>query len=234
MKSIIKKCIFSLIFILQFVCLVSCGEDEIYYNISASDNLYTYGSQEILIENNTYSDEPVKFKNSISKEDIVLEGVIDSKTVTNVKYISQTSISVTISGKARTFEGNESHVYITVKHNGLESKGSSKCLLKVQKVELYTGSYMSSHSIKDGVDKYTIYCTLAFSVGTFNEDAVKYVKLDESVEGDFTATYRDGMIDVTIENCKVNNPKVKIDAKASEYNKNLEIVIGKYSSCYVD
>ena len=116
----------------------ACGSSVEYYNIATQNNVYSMGTQSVVIKSSSpNSDEPTaRFKESISSSDIELGKTLEGKTVTKVTYNSATSITVELSGNTKMSGGDGVLGSITVKHSGLESEGDSSCVVEILAPEL--------------------------------------------------------------------------------------------------
>lgn len=213
---------------LALTLLTACGGsgESTYQNIAAQGNPYSMGTQSILIEASSgNADAPgVKFRQSISPADIVLGQALEGKTVTAVTYHSETSITVVLAGNTKTAGGDGVYGTITVKHSGLESKGSSACTVNVRLPEIQVVSLASSQKTVAGVKTYSLTAKLGLPVGTFTDQAAEHITLADGVTGDLTVTRSDdGILSLTIQNCNMANPSIRLEADATSLGKGVSL-----------
>lgn len=227
-----KRSIVLLLISLLILSFTACGgkTNEEYHNVTAQNNVYSMGTQSVTIEGNSLNDAPaVVFKKSISPADIVLGGALVGKTVTKVTYNEKSSITVELSGNAKVKGGIDVYGSIKIKHTGLESKGSSVCLITVLAPEISVASSMTGKSQKDGKTVYNVTTMFYLPVGEFTDKAnAENVTLAEGVEGNLTVELSDGKLTVTVKNCNVENPTVKIGACVTTIGKEVVVELGRY------
>ena len=151
------------------------------------------------------------------------------KTVTKVTYNSETSITIVLSGTTKAAGGENALGCITVKHSGLESSGSSSCLVKVLAPEVRVTSMSSSQSTKEGSTVYRITASLSLPGGEFTERAVNGgITLADGVTGELSVTLSEGHLSVTVAHCSVSAPSLVIDAGATTVGKGttLRLTVG--------
>lgn len=206
--------------------LASCESNEEYHNIAAKNNVYSMGTQSVLIEASSLgTDQPtVSFKPGISTSDIVLGKALEGKSVSKVTYKSETSITLELSGDTKVAGGADVLGTITIKHSGLNSKGSSTCLVNVLAPKLQFTAMVSNKSVKDGVSAYKIVATLGLTLGEFTDRATaENIKLADGAEGKLSVALSDGNLTLTVEDCNVANPHVTFGAEVT--------TIGKQVTC---
>lgn len=205
---------------------VSCGSNTEYYNIAAENNVYSIGTQSILINSSSLNDDaPVAvFKSSISISDIELKEGLEGKKVTKVTYNSETSITIEVSGNTKVEVKEEQEGKITIKQSGLESKGNSSCYILVIAPELYVSSFRQSAIKKDGVVVYNIIATITLPVGEFIESSdTEGITLALEATGKLTTEFSKSSVTITIENCNIEKPTIKIAANTTTFGKEITI-----------
>ena len=91
----------------------ACGSRVEYHNIAAQNNVYSMGTQSVVIKSSSLnSDEPTaRFRQSISPSDIELGEALEGKTVT-VENCNMANLSICIGADVTTF-GKEITVKLT-------------------------------------------------------------------------------------------------------------------------
>lgn len=204
----------------------ACGSSVEYHNVSAQNNVYSMGTQSVLIEGNSLdSDQPtVKFKQSISPSDIELGEALEGKTVTKVTYNSATSITVELSGNTKVSGGGGVLGSITVRHSGLESEGDSSCIVEILAPELCVTSYTSNVRKKGEETVYKVVATLRLPVGEFSGGATAgNITLTNGATGELSVKLSDGALTVTVESCNMANPSICIGADVTTFGKEITV-----------
>lgn len=204
-----------------------CGGTETYNNIAADNNVYSMGTQSVLIEARSLNaDEPVaKFKKSISASDIELGQALEGKRVTKVVYNDESSITITLDGNTKVAGGKNVYGTISVKQSGLESKGNSSCTVTVLAPELKVTSYSVSKKTKDGVTVYKITAKLGLPAGAFTDKATAAnITLAGGAAGELLVeTAENGLIKLTVSNCDQENPTVVLKPEATSFGKEISV-----------
>ena len=206
--------------------LTACGGRVEYHNIAAQNNVYSMGTQSVVIKSSSLnSDEPTaRFKQSISPSDIELGEALEGKTVTKVTYNSATSITVELSGNTKMAGGDGVLGSITVKHGGLESEGDSSCFVEILAPELRVSSYMSHVSKKGEETVCKVMATLSLPVGAFSGGATAgSITLTNGATGELSVTLSDGALTVTVENCNMENPYICIGSDVTTFGKEITV-----------
>lgn len=204
----------------------ACGSSVEYYNIATQNNVYSMGTQSVVIKSSSpNSDEPTaRFKESISSSDIELGKTLEGKTVTKVTYNSATSITVELSGNTKMSGGDGVLGSITVKHSGLESEGDSSCVVEILAPELRVSSYMSNVRKKGEETVYKVIATLSLPVGEFSGSATaENITLTNGATGELSVKLSDGALTVTVENCNMANPSICIGSDVTTFGKEITV-----------
>lgn len=219
--------IFIFLIIAMFTALfTACDSCEEYHNIVAQNNVYSMGTQSVVIKSSSPNfDEPTaRFKQSISPSDIEIGEALEGKAVTKATYNSATSITVELSGNTRMSGGDGVFGSITVKHSGLESEGNSSCVVEILAPELYVSSYMSNVWKKGEETVYKVIATISLPVGEFSGCATEAnITLTNGATGELSVKLSDGALTVTIENCNMANPSICIGADVTTFGKEITI-----------
>lgn len=213
--------------------LSACGDNssEIYYNISAQNNVYSMGTQTVRIEKSTSNpDEPeVSFKADISEKDITLGGALVGKSVTKVTYVDKTTIVIELSGNSENVQSTAEGT-ITVNNSGLDGKGESRCTVLVKRPEIVVGAYMKNQKGLGDDAVYNITATIAFAGGSFTSNAADYISLENEQDGTMTVTAEpDGTLTISVENCKIAEPVIVIGNEATVFDKQISMNLSVYS-----
>ena len=204
----------------------ACGSRVEYHNIAAQNNVYSMGTQSVVIKSSSpNSDEPTaRFKQSISPSDIEIGEALEGKAVTKVTYNSATSITVELSGNTKMSGGDGVLGSITVKHSGLESEGDSSCVVEILAPELRVSSYMSNVRKKGEETVYKVIATLSLPVGEFSGGATAgRITLTNRATGKLSVKLSDGALTVTVENCNMENPYICIGSDVTTFGKEITI-----------
>lgn len=225
-----------LILVLPALSMTACANNEVYSNIYAEDNVYSTGTQTVTITaNNMNLDAPtVKFKSTISASDIELGDALVGKKVTKVTYNGETSITVVLDGDTKAITGEKAYGTITVKHSGLESKGSSSCILSVYPPEIVVTGMNRTNSTKGDVTLYGVYSKLSLAVGEFTDNATaENITLVDGSTGDVTVSLENGVLSVTVKNCNVYDPTICLNASTTTFGKEIKIKLTAGNSTYI-
>lgn len=156
MKKYIKF-LCGLILVSVSFLFISCGKKaETIYKLEASDFLFTVGEQKIEL---VITDDSVKFKDSIKKEDIEAEQRLDGKLIKDVEYVTDKKIYVTFSGdcteayERETTTIDESNGLIIVNNTGLNIFCNLACYVPVSKPYILTE--ICSEEIADDIKSYS-------------------------------------------------------------------------------
>lgn len=216
-----------LVVVLTAISLSGClfVSEKFYDNIAAQSNPYSMGTQSILIEASYgNADVPiVKFKRGISTADIVLGGALEGKTVKNVTYNSDTSITVVLEGNTKVAGGDDVYGSITVKHSGLDSEGSSSCVVNVRPPEIKISAFTVSKKTVGDVTTHRITAELSLPVGTFTAKAPECVTLSDGTTGEMSVELSGDFLKVTITDCNTANPSICLRAEATTIEKNVTV-----------
>lgn len=219
------------IFIIMMITMVmalftACSSRVEYHNIAAQNNVYSMGTQSVVIKSSSPNfDEPTaRFKQSISPSDIEIGEALEGKAVTKVTYNSAASITVELSGNTKVSGGDGVFGSITVKHSGLESEGDSSCVVKILAPELRVSSYMSNVRKKGEETIYKVIATISLPVGEFSGGATAgNITLTNGAMGELSVKFSDGALTVTVENCNMANPSICIGADVTTFGKEITI-----------
>lgn len=229
-----KKRLFSVVLTVLSVLSVlafsaACGENgATYNNIVAQSNPYSMGTQSIEITATSEKDgEPsAKFKQSISVNDVEGGGALDGKTVTNVVFNSETSVTVTLDGNTKAEGGDGVYGTITVKQSGMASKGNSTCTVNLQIPEIAVRNYFFG-----GGTKYLVMAELWLEAGGFTENATaENVTLADGETGAISVTLSEGVLKIEVTDCNVKTPSVILNAKVTTFNKEYTVKLAPGSS----
>lgn len=219
------------IFIIMMITMVmalftACSSRVEYHNIAAQNNVYSMGTQSVVIKSSSLNfDEPTaRFKQSISPSDIEIGEALEGKAVTKVTYNSAASITVELSGNTKVSGGDGVFGSITVKHSGLESEGDSSCVVEILAPELRVSSYMSNVRKKGEETIYKVIATISLPVGEFSGGATAgNITLTNGAMGELSVKFSDGALTVTVENCNMANPSICIGADVTTFGKEITI-----------
>lgn len=219
------------IFIIMMITMVmalftACSSRVEYHNIAAQNNVYSMGTQSVVIKSSSPNfDEPTaRFKQSISPSDIEIGEALEGKAVTKVTYNSAASITVELSGNTKVSGGDGVFGSITVKHSGLESEGDSSCVVEILAPELRVSSYMSNVRKKGEETIYKVIATISLPVGEFSGGATAgNITLTNGAMGELSVKFSDGALTVTVENCNMANPSICIGADVTTFGKEITI-----------
>ena len=224
-RNILLASVLSLLVLLTALLTACGGGEQTYHNIAAQDNPYSMGTQSILIKaGSANADEPsARFKQSISPADIELGQALEGKTVTNVVFHDETSVTVTLAGDTKVAGGEGVYGTITVKHSGLDSEGSSSCTVNVRAPELTVTSYSASRKTTGDVTTHTLIAKLSLPAGSFTDRAAECVTLAGDATGELTAEYADGILTLTIRGCNTAHPSVTLSADATSFAREITV-----------
>ena len=219
------------IFIIMMITMVmalftACSSRVEYHNIAAQNNVYSMGTQSVVIKSSSPNfDEPTaRFKQSISPSDIEIGEALEGKAVTKVTYNSAASITVELSGNTKVSGGDGVFGSITVKHSGLESEGDSSCVVEILAPELRVSSYMSNVRKKGEETIYKVIATISLPVGEFSGGATAgNITLTNGAMGELSVKFSDGALTVTVESCNMANPSICIGADVTTFGKEITI-----------
>lgn len=210
--------------------LTACGGNkETYNNIAAQSNPYSKGKQSIeIIASSGYNDEPnAKFKQTISPSDIELGGALEGKTVTEVVFNGETSITVTLDGDTKVAGGDGVYGTITVKQSGMESKGNSTCIVNLLVPVIAVGDYFGG----GGGNNYLVSANLRLSAGEFTDNATaENITLSEDAVGKLSVTLADGMLTIEIKDCNTATPTIILKPQVTTFGKEYTVKIAPYST----
>ena len=212
---------------LTLLLLTSCGGgDKTYNNIAAQSNPYSMGKQSVLIEaSSANAGEPsAKFKPSISPADIEIGQALEGKTVTEVVFNSETSITVTLEGNTKAAGGDGVYGTITVKQSGMASKGASACTVNLRVPEIKVASYSAVRKTAGDVTTHNITAKLNLPAGAFTDKALEGITLADGETGELTvALADDGALSLTISNCNTATPSIRLEAGATTLGKGVAV-----------
>lgn len=219
------------IFIIMMITMVmalftACSSRVEYHNIAAQNNVYSMGTQSVVIKSSSlnFYEPTARFKQSISPSDIEIGEALEGKAVTKVTYNSAASITVELSGNTKVSGGDGVFGSITVKHSGLESEGDSSCVVEILAPELRVSSYMSNVRKKGEETIYKVIATISLPVGEFSGGATAgNITLTNGAMGELSVKFSDGALTVTVENCNMANPSICIGADVTTFGKEITI-----------
>jgi hypothetical protein len=219
--------------------LAACNNgDDSYYNLNESGTIYYEGEQTVKLSVSDTTKNKTTFKDSITKSDITLSGVLAGKTVKDVTYVSSTEISLVVDGEVTANETQaDDYGTITVAKSAMANNASANCLARVDfNPELRVVD--NSYSIIAGV----VDCSSTFELpyGSFNEDNVttdNIIVPADDVEV-ITEITTDGNLKITVNNylseaddeTAINYPVAKISANVTTFNTDLYVYVGTGSS----
>jgi hypothetical protein len=217
------------------LALAGCGETESYYNLSESGTIYYEGEQTVKLSISEYTENKTTFKDSITKDDITLSGVLEGKTVKDVSYVSETEVSLVLDG-AVTANSTQADDYgtITVASNAMANNAAANCITRVNfnpSISVIDNSHVTIAGI--------VNCSSTFQLpyGSFiseNVNTDNIVVPADDVEVTTTVTDA-GNLKITVnnylpeadENGNVYNyPVAKISANVTTFNTDLYVYIG--------
>lgn len=232
-KNKFFKVLCGVFFVLVLGVCVACDgfASETYANITATDAVYSMGTQIVTIEKSNYgTDMPeVRFKESISAADIVVGNALEGKTVKNVVYVHAACIRIEFEGNTREEGGADKTGTITVKHSGLLSEGDSFCVVSVLKPQLKV-SALTVEKIKSGGEtRYNIMTSYFLPVGTFTDVATaENIKLADESLGTLVVKLVEDELTLSVSQCSVSAPEAIISAAATSFNKEVVVKLGLY------
>lgn len=240
-----KKTILVLIVLSMVLSVFGCNPGgpiiEGVNDIVATGTVYSRDTQTISLNKSAVKD-TARFKESITKEDIVLEDGFDGKVVDSVEWISEAQIKVTLSGEMEDFEGDSTLCILRVKADKMVSGESSWCHVKVRKPVMSVKSMEWANA--EHPMNITVTCTYTLSYGKFNTDLTRSdfrVLVADVDEGMFAApsngvVYRVAVspsgreLTITIEefnSAKEPYPRVVFPANATTFGKEITVEVGK-------
>jgi hypothetical protein len=220
------------------VALAGCGETESYYNLYESGTIYYEGEQTVKLSISEYSENKTTFKDSVTKDDITLSGVLEGKTVKDVSYVSATELSVVVDG-AVTANSTQANDYgtITVANTAMANNATANCLAKVDfnpSVKVVGNSYGSIAGL--------VNCSSTFQLpyGSFISENVNTDNIIVPADDvEVTTTITDaGNLKITVNNYLPETdengnatdtskyPVAKISANVTTFNTDLYVYIG--------
>ena len=207
-----------------------------YELLRSSDYAYTQGTQTIQITPLEYpplGGEPATFKESISKSDIELLGILSTKTVDNVIFENEQSIKIVISGNAKPFNGNFDRCKIRIKKNGLNNDSNAYGYVDVHKPSIYIDSLTKSGVLEKG---YTFQAIIKLTCGEFTDTDLIELIQDNSNASIYEKYLSSGILVITIKDIASDNaiPKIRIDAGATSLNKAIVLNIATGTNVYID
>lgn len=234
----LKKTLMSIILILGLVltsfAFCACDGDDDAQTIKVEGTVLTQGTQTLQIlsrEQPPMGDDPASFKSTITKEDIVLSGVLSTRTVDSVVFESESSILVTISGNAKAFTGNETNAYIHIKKRALNNDIDAFDYISVHKPHANVDEAGSMGSTASG---YTVSATISLHGGEFiDKDQIEFL---ENVGGALSiASLSDGKLYLEFTGIPeiTSKPEIRINAGATSLNKTMLLTVAIGAKGYV-
>lgn len=231
-----KKLIAVILAVLSIVVFsTACGgktQEQTYHNITAQNNAYSMGTQNIVIKaggSSISSDEPVaKFKESISVSDIEIGQALKGKTVTKVVFTDESTVMVTLDGNTKAVGGDDVYGTITVKQSGMKSKGKSTCMVHVLKPTMYVGSWNGGSS----AGKYQISVKITITAGAFTSEATaENINLVDGVSGTLgVGLTENGELKIDITDCSERYPSIVLNPQTTTFNKEYTLKLSLYGS----
>ncbi len=244
MKRLFKFIIFVLIFALT-LSLVACNNPYTgEMNLQAEDVLtpvYEKGTQTIKIVASAHAEKPTLFKSDINISDIELGDWAQGKTVTNVEWVDETTIKVTMTGTTQDFSEDWELGLIVVKARACSLNVDCYTYFKIYNTYL-TVEVGDSQSGEAGNAYSEYYTIFTLNNGSFSPDFNPYDKISIVPYGDLTLP--NPMTNGKIVSCMIDSnrliirinfvdqsisryPKVKIGAGLIPGSPEFEIEIGK-------
>ena len=217
------------------VCSTACGsktEEQAYRNVTTEDYAYSMGTQDIVVKaggSSISADEPVaKFKESISVSDIEIGEALKGKTVTNVVFVDESTVTVTIDGNTKAEGGDGVYGTITVKQSGMKSKGKSSCIVPVLKASMYVGSWMGTAI----GDKYSVSAIITITAGAFTSEATaENVTLADGFSGTLSISITEnGELKIEITDCNERYPTIVLKPQTTTFNKEYTMKLNEMGS----
>lgn len=231
-----KKLIAVILAVLSIVVFsTACGsktEEQAYHNVTAQNNAYSMGTQDIVIKaggSSINTDEPVaKFKESISVSDIEIGQALKGKTVTKVVFIDESTITVTVDGNTKAVGGDGVYGTITIKHSGMKSKGKSTCMVNILQASMYVGSWMGGGS----TGKYYVSAIITITAGTFTDEATaENITLADGVSGTLSVSLTEnGELSIEITDCNEQFPSIVLKSQTTTFNKEYTLKLSTLGS----
>lgn len=169
---------------------------------------------------------PAIFKSSISVKDISLSEALKGKTVTAVKFISQTEIEVSLSGNAKDFSGDSDVGCIHISKNALENDYGSCCVVSVFKSNISVTALHSTTHL--GVTAYEI--SFGLSNGSFTDkataDNIKLAAGSEGTLSNITLKNNNTVLTLCVDNYNPKNPPtVEMAPSVTTFNVSISMVM---------
>ena len=235
-----KKRISILVLIISLIAvfLTACGGKNngggVYHNITAQSNPYSMGKQSIELvasSSSVVNDEPsAKFKQSISVNDVEVGGALNGKTVTNVVFNSETSVTVTLDGNTKAEGGDGVYGTITVKQSGMASKGSSTCTVNVLAPVMFVSGFFGV----GGGGNFLVSATLQLTAGEFTSEATaENIILAGDATGELNVTLSEGELKIEVKNCNERNPSVIFKSQVTTFGKEYTIKLASAASTHL-
>ena len=220
--------------LLMAISFSGCDEVKEYELLSITDYAYTQGTQTIQITPFEYpplGGEPVTFKETITKSDIVLLGILSTKTVDNVIFENEQSIKIVISGNAKSFYSYMDTAKIRIKQNGLNGDSNAYGYIEVHKPSAYVHSFAKSGTLAKG---YTFQAIIKLTCGEFTD--ISQVEFLNNVTGSVREKYMAaGALVIEIEG--INNdsavPQIIIREGATSLGKAITLNLADSEFSYI-
>ena len=207
------------------------------YELIAGANVaYTQGTQTIQITPLEYpplGGEPATFKESITKSDIELLGILSTKIVDNVIFENEQSIKVVISGNAKPFNGNTDQGKIRIKKNGLNNDSNAYGYIDVEKPSAFVESFAKSGTLQKG---YTFQAIIQLTCGTFTD--ISQVEFLGNIAGTVKEKYLASANRLVIEINDITNysgvPQIIIREGATTLGKVINLGLSENAQSFIE
>ena len=231
MKKNFSAAILSLAIIVTLFSASACKTDvgNIYTDIEVNSVVYDMGEQEVDVEfekGNTSS----TFKQTISKENIQLTDALDGLIVSDVKYIDEKHIKLSLTGTAKNRADGHTVGKITVTSGGKNGDGDSVAYVTVARPSVSTLNFQKSSAVKDGITAYFFTVSVTIDAGRFVESAIpEKISFADGVTGNLSVEYNeDGTLMIKVENCNSETPGIVIGKEATTFGKEVILPLGSY------
>lgn len=232
MKKNFLVAILSLAIIATLFSASACkpGIGNIYADIEVNSVVYDMGEQEVDVafeKGNTSS----TFKQTISKENIQLTDALDGLVVSDVKYIDEMHIKLSLTGTAKNRADGHTVGKITVTSAGKNGDGDSVAYVTVDRPAVSTlGFIKSSATTKDGITTYFFTGNMIIDAGRFIESAIpEKISFADGITGNLSVEYNeDGSLMIKVDNCNSETPGIVIGKEATTFGKEVILPLGSF------
>lgn len=231
MKKNFLVAILSLAIIVTLFSFSACKPDigNIYTDIEVNSVVYDMGEQEVDVafeKENTSS----TFKQTISKENIKLTDALDGLVVSDVKYMDETHIKLSLTGTVKNRADGHTVGKITVTSAGKNGDGDSVAYVTVARPAVSTLGFIKSAATKEGITTYFFTGSVIIDAGRFIESAIpEKISFADGVTGNLSVEYNeDGSLMIKVDNCNSETPGIVIGKEATTFGKEVILPLGSF------